>query len=106
MTVKHETDPTRPNLCEGQPPEQALLIGIVSSQVMPANPRRVGVILSNFGPMRAWLAWDEDAELEKGFFLDSGAVWNFDAGLVAQGPLNAITKAATTSIAFQEMNRA
>lgn len=106
MTIRHEVDPTRPNLCKGQPPGQKLSVGEVSVEVVPANSRRVGLVVYNFGAKDAWLSWDEDAELEKGIPLKQGSLWNFDSGLVSQGPLNAITKEDSTKLSFQDMNRA
>lgn len=89
----------------GLPDSLDITVPLVSIQVLAPEPRRYCVMISNFGAADAWLAWDEDAEIEKGIWLPKGTSRELTATFITKGPLNAITPAVDgiARLAWQEI---
>ncbi len=105
MGISFTPNPSRPNRGKGLPPE-SMSIGTSSVEVVGPNDDRAGIIIKNVGPMRVWLAWDNDAVLNKGFALEMDEQISFGAGLVSIGDLNAIVMSSMTTLAWQELENA
>lgn len=89
----------------GATPDGNLLVGIVATDILVPNPSRVGLFLSNSGPVTAFLAWDADAVVDAGIVVGMGDSLLLNVSLISRGRLSAVTFAGTTSLCWQEMNR-
>ena len=79
----------------------------VSTEIIPANPNRVALVMINVGNNDVWFAYDEDAVLGEGPFLGrSGGSTALDSTFLSTGPVNGICRPGKTSdITFQEYTK-
>jgi hypothetical protein len=87
----------------GKAPINAI-VGTSSSQIVPANPMRKGIIITNTSDTnKICLAFGSNAaEVEKGVCLYPHGVLSFDQYLYTQESINAISSALGIVVTIQE----
>lgn len=71
-----------------------------STKIVGRNRNRLAVVLQNAGPKDVFLGFDNPAEMDKGFRLDSGEIQIL--GIVNTGRINGIVSSSTATVLFQE----
>lgn len=95
------------NFANGQNPTCATA-ETSTTELVPANPNRKGIFLSNIGVRDVYIAIGQDAILNCGILIskkgDVNSGLKFDAGLCSKEAINGITTGGTSDIMFQEFN--
>lgn len=104
--IEQTLPPGFPNYGIGVAPAENLGVAVTSTALLPANRKRVGLVIFNTGPQDLFLAFDQDAEAGKGICLQkNGQQAIFGAHILSRGPLNAIVGSGTGSVGWQEFER-
>lgn len=103
---KRSINPATLNIVVGMAPAQKE-IGATSTRVVESNTERVCLTIFNVSNKEMWLAWDQDAELEKGICLPKREEIAFLSTCISLGSLDVIMNIddAPGLVAFQEFNR-
>jgi hypothetical protein len=92
------------NKGKGQPPG-GVDVGRSSIEIVPDNPSRNWVLITNIGDNDVYGSCDEPAEVEKGFFLGAnGGNLLFSAEGLSTGPIYGRTATGTSRVIYQEAN--